>query len=247
MTRKKLSIYISLFIIILICFATAFAFFIRPPTVVARETLAYLFPNEIYFDNLTALSPNKRYYAIIKSRDLAMRGANLWIMNSDGTNKHIVANGDDLYTYISNPVWSPDGKRVFYEKINPFQFWSVNIDGSENKMLTNDKLLYTSFGYGGKANIQWTNDGISFINTASYPNIKYLYDPNSNTFKEAGLVNTFYPGDLSIANFPLMGQKDPTWGASQLGSCSGISIAQSGCTISAIAMNFKYFGLDVNP
>ena len=58
----------------------------------------------------------------------------IWLMNTDGTNQR------ELIDYSSFPSWSPDSKRITFQKQNAegnkVVIWTISIDGSALKQIT---------------------------------------------------------------------------------------------------------------
>lgn len=62
----------------------------------------------------------------------------LWVINADGSNPRRVARN----AASSDPVWSPDGRRIAYRRFDPLaensDLYVVNDDGSGLRRLTHD-------------------------------------------------------------------------------------------------------------
>lgn len=95
--------------------------------------------------------------------------ADIWIMNSDGSNLHAFKNSE---VSESDPKFSPDGKKIAYAKKG--QIWISNLDGSDDKQLTD---IYT-----GASGMVWSRDGkkILFVSEV-YPDCP---DQNCNKLKD---------------------------------------------------------------
>ncbi len=77
----------------------------------------------------------------------------IFVMKSDGTGIKQLTSGEKIAFY--NPVWSPDGKRLVYyveRGDNKDQIWSMNADGSDQKLLTANigHNFYPSWSADGK-------------------------------------------------------------------------------------------------
>jgi Tol biopolymer transport system component len=57
----------------------------------------------------------------------------LWVMNADGSDRHLVYRGTD---YVGTPSWSPDGKRI---AIDEFSVFVVDADGGNHHEVTGVK------------------------------------------------------------------------------------------------------------
>lgn len=60
-------------------------------------------------------------------------GGELWVMNADGSDKHLVFRGED---YVGTPSWSPDGKQI---AIDEFSVFVVDADGGNHRRVTSFK------------------------------------------------------------------------------------------------------------
>ncbi len=76
--------------------------------------------------------------------------SDIYLVNTDGSG---LVKLKDSEKNESNPVFTPDGKRLTFEREG--QIWICNLDGSNEKQLT---TLYS-----GASGIRWTNDGSKFL------------------------------------------------------------------------------------
>ncbi len=74
----------------------------------------------------------------------------IYLVNTDGSNLHLFKNTDKS---ISNPKFSPDGKKLAYEYEG--QVWWANTDGSDAKELTDI--------YSGASGFEWSADGSKIL------------------------------------------------------------------------------------
>ncbi len=198
----------------------------------------------IVFDNMKAVSPNGKYIAFVTAKNLGMKSGSVWISNFDGSNAHVLASTIPEYTFATNPIWSPDSKKIVYLRFYPTQLWIVNKDGSDNRMISDSKLLYIPYGYGGSSNLKWndTNE-IEFLNSAKYPSMKYAANIDTGAIREIGQEG--YTKSI-VEKIDLVSQHDQKWDSIELGTCAGKTIGSHGCAISDIAMIFQYYGINAN-
>jgi Tol biopolymer transport system component len=114
--------------------------------VIARDgtKLHRLTGKSIYAEPPYGWSPNGRKILFAQSdRDFALQ--DLWVMNSDGTNKQRLHAGVRETNLIS-PSWSPDGTRIVYsvqhsrpDQSETSDLWSIRADGSHKRQLTSTK------------------------------------------------------------------------------------------------------------
>jgi TolB protein len=64
-------------------------------------------------------------------------GVTVWVMNADGTEKHVVVNEPNPFGAVF-PNWSPDGKRIVFSKNvgNGLELFIVQVDGTGLQQLT---------------------------------------------------------------------------------------------------------------
>ena len=205
--------------------------------------------NEILFENLNTISGDQRYLAFVTAEDYGMKSDKIWLTNADGSSPRIVAKADNL-KYVSNPIFSPDSKKLAYLRIYPFQIWIYDLQSGTNKKVEPDdkrleKFLNPSLGYGGETYFKWVgNNNIEFENNLTSPAEKYSIDINTRDIRKTGSSVVV---DAGITNVPLMSQRDDLWGKDQLGNCSDQTIHSAGCAVSAMAMLLKSYGFDTNP
>jgi dipeptidyl aminopeptidase/acylaminoacyl peptidase len=91
----------------------------------------------------------------------------IYIVNTDGSNLHPFIESDKS---ISNPQFTPDGKKLSYEYNG--QVWWANLDGSDAKQLTDI--------YSGASGFKWSADGTKMLFTTDV----YADCPDMNCNKE---------------------------------------------------------------
>jgi Tol biopolymer transport system component len=78
-----------------------------------------------------AWSPAGRAIAFVGQRDRGGDKMEIYVVNADGSGKRQLTHNT---VRDSNPVWSPDGRRIAFE--NKWQIWVMNADGSGKRQLT---------------------------------------------------------------------------------------------------------------
>ncbi len=213
----------------------------------------------VYFDYLTARSPNNHYYAIVSFENYSLYKSELKVVDRFGENKYTIARSDN-YSYYTNPIWSPDGKKLAYVMIYPFQIWVSNPDGTDNKQLYAEvdpskdsdwkvkNLFNPSITKSTKVDISWADSKtLLFKNNYEFPTVTYSIDINTSTIsKVTTQVGELKNSPASISVQPLS-QRDDKWKDIKLGGCDEDSIGSAGCAITAISMVLNYFGETTTP
>lgn len=115
--------------------------------------------------------------------------SNLWMMNSDGTNKVKVADSAE------DPGWSPSGERYCYVSIGT---WVSNVDGSETRkiapgifeaFLDEDTVLYSYFDSSGRGlySVEINNNIANMVLLKSTYNVKVSDEASKIYFTYGGL------------------------------------------------------------
>jgi TolB protein len=101
--------------------------------------------------------------------------ASIWIVNSDGTNPHLLYTGPQD---IVAAAWSPDGARIAYAMsigiVNEYQIYTMDVDGKNHFQVT-QKLL----GIGGSVN--WSPNGRYLLVYAGPVGEKDIFQVDLNT------------------------------------------------------------------
>jgi Tol biopolymer transport system component/serine/threonine protein kinase len=133
-------------------------------------------------DMTPAFSPDGRKIAFTSRRAGVLY---LFLMNADGTDQRPLAQSPERAISGTEPTWSPDGKRiVFRTTVAPYTMYSINIDGSGLKRVTD--------GTAGASSPAWSPDGkkIAFTSRRSGNPEIYAMDPDGGnvvrlTFNDA--------------------------------------------------------------
>ncbi len=221
-------------------------------TITAVDTIVnlkdFLDPDLVLYDNLTKNSPDGKKIAFVTASDYGMRNAAIWVIDRDGRNIKKVAKTNN-YSYYSNPVWSPDSKKIAYMRIYPFEIYTDDLKGSKVKVYSeldhkDDNIFNASQGYGGEAYFVWSsNDEIEFENNNEVPTGKYSINIDTKEYKKVGTIEQ----KLELKAVPWFSQRSEIWGADKLGTCDNQTIQSAGCAVSAAAMLMKYYGVELTP
>ncbi len=145
-------------------------------------------------------SPDGKQIAYTSDKD---GGDNIWVMNSDGTNKHPITK--ENFRLLNNPYWTPDGQYIVARKhftgtrsLGAGEMWLYNINGGEGIQLTKRKNDQQDAGEpivspDGKY-IYWSED------VTPGPYFQYNKDPNAGIYaiqrmnRETGKIETVAGG-----------------------------------------------------
>jgi serine/threonine protein kinase len=120
-----------------------------------------------------SFSPDARRIAFVNRTEKGP--ASIWIVNSDGTNPHLIYTGPQD---IVAAAWSPDGTKLAYAMSigipNEYQIYTMDIDGKNHLQIT-QKLL----GIGGSVN--WSPNGRYLLVYAGPVGKKDIFQVDVNT------------------------------------------------------------------
>lgn len=126
-----------------------------------------------------AWSPDHRWIAFVRpdyTRN-PTAASDIWLIRPDGSGEHQLT-----YTYpaqIAFPSWSPDGKRIVFDRIGA-GIWVVNSDGSSLRAITKE-------GSSDEYEPAWSPDGkhIAFVHqSTTKPGAIYLVDANGGSARQ---------------------------------------------------------------
>jgi TolB protein len=136
-------------------------------------------------DCMPAWSPDGRRILVHAFVDVSHR---LWVLNSDGSDRHLVGRYD-----AHDASWSPDGSRIVY--VGPhYHLCTVGPDGSDQRDLTPGNRQ-------GQADPRWSPDGRSIVFARAS---RYQYDIWKITDSGANIVN------LTNTRRPVW-ERSPAW------------------------------------
>jgi Tol biopolymer transport system component len=127
-------------------------------------------------------SPDGKQIAYTSDRD---GGDNIWVMNSDGTNKHPITK--ENFRLLNNPYWTPDGQYIVARKhftgtrsLGAGEMWMYNINGGDGIQLTKRKNDQQDAGEPivspDNKYIYWSED------VTPGPSFQYNKDPNQGIY-----------------------------------------------------------------
>jgi Tol biopolymer transport system component len=121
------------------------------------------------FDDFPVFSPDGRRIAYEEARgtanDVGIQHSTIRIMKTDGTGSRLLLAFPAFTSGVGGLAWSPDGKQILYGLINSAaetpangrSFFTVNIDGTDNRQLGSD---WTS---GDDGNPSWSAAGNTIV------------------------------------------------------------------------------------
>jgi TolB protein len=62
-------------------------------------------------ESLPAWSPDGQFIAFTSDKNLFRARTDIWIMNADGTNAHVITDHKNLN---AEPSWTPDGRAIIF-------------------------------------------------------------------------------------------------------------------------------------
>lgn len=205
-------------------------------------------------------SPDGKTIAGVSADNSGMGGSQITLTREGSKDFQVIASGDEN-SWVTNPIWSPDGRTVAYLRVidvdaglyeidSRFELWVYDVAVGEQRLVTNSDALRPAISFDGTADILWVSDTqIQYPDNAAFPTVYYTVDIYTfETTVDAGLATGGVPEAASVPGVvPYFSQCDSAWGKDILGTCSQYNICQQGCAISSVAMVFKYFGINTNP
>lgn len=204
-------------------------------------------------------SPDGKYIAGVTADDAGMSSSQITLAREGAKDVQVIAGGDEN-SWVTNPIWSPDGKTVAYLRVvnipdgdyeidSRYELWVYDVASGENRLVTDSQALNPSISFDGNADIKWVSDTqIQYPDNESFPTIYYTIDihtletTSDESLPHGGVEVAAQPGTV-----PYFSQCDSAWGSKILGTCSEYTICEQGCAISSVAMVFKYFGISTDP
>ena len=140
--------------------------------------------------DLNSPSPDGEYVASVTAVDAGMNGSSIQFSRQGAKEVTVVAKGDEA-SWVTNPVWSPDGKKIAYLRIknyqpgtyeinSKFELWVYTLASGDDKLITDAATLNPSISFDGIADLKWLSDNeIQYPDNAAFP-IQY-YTVNIDT------------------------------------------------------------------
>ncbi|MEL7590934.1 MAG: C39 family peptidase [Anaerolineaceae bacterium] len=205
-------------------------------------------------------SPDGKTIVGVSADDSGMGGSQITLSHKGAKDFQVIATGDEG-SWVTNPIWSPDGKTVAYLRVidvdaglyeidSRFELWVYDVASGTQRLVTDSDALNPAISFDGTADILWVSDTqIKYPDNSVFPTAYYTVDIHTiETTIDAGLATGGVPEAASVPGVvPYFSQCDSAWGNDILGTCSQYNICEQGCAISSVAMVFKYFGISTNP
>lgn len=213
-------------------------------------------------ESLNQPSPDGKYTASVSAENAGMGGSQITLALEGAKDVQVIAGGDED-SWVTNPIWSPDGKTVAYLRVvnvqagdyeidSRYELWVYDVASGESRLVTDSTALNPAISFDGTADILWvSNTQIRYPDNESFPTVYYTVDihtleTTSETNQPKGGVED--KGAAALPGLvPYFSQCDSAWGNIILGTCTQYTICEQGCAISSVAMVFKYFGISTDP
>jgi hypothetical protein len=205
-------------------------------------------------------SPDGKYIAGVSALDAGMGGSQITLAREGAKDLQVIASGDEN-SWVTNPIWSPDGKTVAYLRVvnvdagvyeidSKYELWVYDVASGKTRLITDSTALNPAISFDGTADILWVSDTqIKYPDNEAFPTVYYTVDIRTlETTSDVSLGTGGLPEAASVLGVvPYYSQCNSAWGNDILGTCSEYTVCEQGCAISATAMVFKYFGISTDP
>ena len=154
------------------------------------------FTEEIYSDATPTWSPDSERIAFVRARSGGP--SELWIMNGDGTDKHMVVSADEVGGSVAEPDWSPDGRLIAFEVRKGFDstIWAYDavlpLDGDPK----NEPFLLAGVDSERNWAPEWIGGGaeVAFLHRGDWSETTHLQAVRLDDGRIRSLIPDF-PGD----------------------------------------------------
>jgi len=219
-------------------------------------------PGPTGLEPLSQPSPDGKYIAGVSAEDSGMHGSAITLKREGAKDVQVIAGGD-AQSWVTNPIWSPDGKSVAYLRVKTvqtgeyeidsnFELWVYDVKSGESRLITDSDRLNPAISFDGNADLKWVSDTqIEYPDNEVFPIVYYTVD--IHTLETTSKVSEPKGGkdtvsvDAQPGTVPYFSQCGSPWGSTILGTCSQYTVCQQGCAMSSVAMIFKYFGVSTDP
>ncbi|HEX2915202.1 MAG TPA: C39 family peptidase [Chloroflexia bacterium] len=175
----------------------------------------------------------------------------IWRADTDGSERQVLATMPAERFWTAPFAWSNDSTQLAYVLLSPekkIELWKMQADGSNQEKVIDQNDSFRPeifFGKDGKA-VEWAADGkyIRYTDRTSDPNQQYFINLENKTITSVP-VSARTTGEHERLEVPVFSQGDPQWGGDGIGC--GTTMKSQGCTVTSVAMVFKYYGVDTNP
>lgn len=213
-------------------------------------------------NSLNQPSPDGEYTAGVSAVDKGMGGSQITLAREGAKDVQVIAGGDED-SWVTNPVWSPDGKNLAYLRVvnaqisvyeidSNFELWVYDLKSAQSRLITDSSNLNPSISFDGNSDLKWvSNTKIQYPDNEAFPIVFYTVDiitleTTSEVSQPKGDTNTVSTKAQPVA-VPYFSQCGTPWSGTVLGTCSQYTVCQQGCAISSVSMIFKYFGVSTDP
>jgi len=167
--------------------------------------------------------------------------------------------GSTTEYWVSNPVWSPDGRKIAYIRyaynkeligvdVQP-ELWVFDLSLKRELRVAGAEMFYPAIGLAGEvSSVVWQSSSELTFGDERLPGPTtwYTFDVDRMAVVSKSQLRPTLVAEQP-SSVPCFQQCDARWGGQQLGTCANTTLCSSGCAVTAVAMIFRYFGVDTDP
>lgn len=206
---------------------------------------------------LTQQSPISDEVVYVRASNSGMRDAEIVIASADGTEKNVIAQSDAT-SWVSNPLWSPDGAYIAYLRVverpaseydvdTETQLWVVDAETGKVVQTVQDDVFMPAVGADGKtSSFAWSEDNqVVFTNELTYASYALnIMDGSVVQLSSERKRSQAVVQDIPLLPVTFFSQKgDVRWADDQLGTCD-LKLKDAGCAVTSVAMLIDYYAGD---